>query len=418
VHAVLPSSGGESREGYGLAIDLGTTQISLSLWDLKGSSRLHSRLGPNPQFAYGADVVTRLLAAGESPEIARRLARLPLEAVAEALQDLCVRHGIEIEEIVEVAIVGNTAMLALLTEADPRQLLQPSNWTRALEYRVEQPEAWVRSLGIHPQARVELVSPLAGFVGSDLLSGVLATGLTETPGSLLLDFGTNSEMALWDGHTLWVTSAAGGPAFEGSGIQCGMPAEPGAIYRVGAGCNGSARLHFQVVGGGEAKGFCGSGLVDLIACLRDKGVLTRTGCFESLHKDGYAVLERDPVLRLNKRDVDTFQRAKAAVGAGIGAMLARAGLSAAELSRICVCGVFGQNLDVVNAQRIGLLPHAPRGRVELCGNTALAGCERMLLSAAGSAKSMSFRESAVIINLSQDSGFEALFLEHLYLQPM
>ena len=102
-----------------------------------------------------------------------------------------------------------------------------------MEYRVEQPQTWASVLGIHPQAAVEVVSPLAGFVGSDLLAGVVATRLTEQPGSLLIDFGTNSEMALWDGQTLWVTSAAGGPAFESCGIQCGMPAEPGAIYRFG-----------------------------------------------------------------------------------------------------------------------------------------------------------------------------------------
>lgn len=405
-----------AESGYGLAIDLGTTQISLSLWDLKLGSRLHSRQGPNPQAFYGSDVITRLLAADESAENARRLARLPLEAIAEALQDLCAQDNITAEEIVRVALVGNTAMLALLTEADPQQLLQPGNWTRALEYGVEQPGTWLSALGINPQASLELASPLAGFVGSDLLAGVVATGLTEQPGSLLLDFGTNSEMALWDGRTLWVTSAAGGPAFECCGIECGMPAEPGAIHRFGS--NGSQDLLFQVLGGSEAKGFCGSGLVDLIACLLDRGALTRMGAFTApQHRDGYVILDQDPVIRLTKRDVDTFQRAKAAIGAGIGALLAQARMNATEVRRICVCGVFGQNLDVRNAQRIGLLPHSPRGHIDLCGNTALAGCERLLLSQAERTKLMSLRERAVIINLAQDPDFEALFLECLYLEP-
>ena len=125
-----------------------------------------------------------------------------------------------------------------------------------MEYSIEKPHIWVSLLGIHPQATLEVVSPLAGFVGSDLLAGVLATRLTEQPGSLLIDFGTNSEMALWDGQTLWVTSAAGGPAFESCGMQCGMPAEPGAIHRFGPYASGE--LHFEVLDGGEAKGFCGS----------------------------------------------------------------------------------------------------------------------------------------------------------------
>ena len=96
----------------------------------------------------------------------------------------------------------------------------------------------------NPEAAVEVVSPFAGFVGSDLLAGVLATHLTDRPGGLLIDFGTNSELALWDGATLWVTSAAGGPAFEGCGIQCGMPAEPGAIYRIDLAA-GSHRVAFS-----------------------------------------------------------------------------------------------------------------------------------------------------------------------------
>jgi uncharacterized 2Fe-2S/4Fe-4S cluster protein (DUF4445 family) len=403
---------------YGLAIDVGTTQISLSLWDLKHGHRLQGRVGPNPQSPYGADIMTRLIAAGESPANAQRLALLPLESVAEALSEMCSRVGFQPQEVVQAAIVGNTAMLALLTGADSQQLLQPHNWTRPMEYRVEQPQTWVSALGIHPQATVEVIPPLAGFVGSDLLAGVVATRLTEQPGGLLVDFGTNTEMALWDGQTLWVTSAAGGPAFEGCGMKCGMPAEPGAIYRFG-GPPGSDGLDFQVLGGGEAKGFCGSGLVDLIACLRDSGELTRTGGFASLRpKEGYVVPRTDPVIRLTKADVDTFQRAKAALGAGISTLLARAQLSAAKLSRICVCGAFGRNLNVRNAQRIGLLPDAPPGRVELCGNTALAGCERLLLSPTRTEVLASLRKRTAIVNLSQSFDFEALFLENLYLQSL
>jgi uncharacterized 2Fe-2S/4Fe-4S cluster protein (DUF4445 family) len=407
-----------ANHAYGLAIDLGTTQISLSLWDLTKGRRLRSRVGPNPQAYYGADVVTRLTAAGESPESARRLARLPLDAVAEALHDMCSREGAELQDVVHVAVVGNTAMLALLTESDSRQLLQPQNWTRSLDYRVEQPQSWLSTLEIHPHAKVEVLASVAGFVGSDLSAGVVATRLLDRPGSLLIDFGTNSEMALWDGHRLWVTSAAGGPAFESCGMQCAMPAEPGAIYRFEEAQN-SAGFHFEVLGGGEAKGFCGSGLVDLIACLRDRGDLTRMGGFAgSQREEAEVVLQASPAIRLSKRDVDTFQRAKAAIGAGITALLAQAKLNAAELSRLCVCGLFGRNLGIRNAQRIGLLPEMPPERIELCGNTALAGCERLLLSPCGGAEVLALRERATIINLSQASDFDNLFLENLYLDPM
>ena len=129
-------------------------------------------------------------------------------------------------------------------------------------------------------------------------------------------------------------------------------------------------------------------------------------------------LQTDPAIRLTKRDVDTFQRAKAALGAGISTLLARARMSATDLSRICVCGAFGQNLNVRNAQRIGLLPDTPPERVELCGNTALAGCERLLLSPT-EARSWCHCENGRLSSISaRHSDFDALFLENLYLQPL
>jgi len=262
----------------GVAVDLGTTHISLSLWDLKRGDRLGGRVGPNPQSYYGSDVVTRLIAAGESGENAARMARITLDAIRAALLDMCARYGVSPAAVGRIAIVGNTPMLALLTETDGRTLLQPSSWTRPIECRPDRGQSWGSLLGIHPQATAEVVPPCGGFIGSDLLAGVLATRLTAQRGGLLVDFGTNSEMALWDGDRLWVTSAAGGPAFDGYHVRCGMPAEPGAIYRVDP-SDDAGHFRYAVIGGGEARGICGSGLVDLIACLRSTGKLTATGRF-------------------------------------------------------------------------------------------------------------------------------------------
>jgi uncharacterized 2Fe-2S/4Fe-4S cluster protein (DUF4445 family) len=270
---------------------------------------------------------------------------------------------------------------------------------------------------------VEVVSPLAGFVGSDLLAGVLAAGLTDSPGSLLIDFGTNSEIALWDGNTLWVTSAAGGPAFEDCQTQCGMAAEPGAIYRASR-RQDSSGWNLETIGGesgdGEtAKGFCGSGLVDLIACLRHTGDLTKAGKFtDATCREGFPIEAGSAGLRLSRRDVDMFQRAKAAIGAGVATLLARAGMRIPDLTRVCVCGAFGQHLNPRNAQAIGLLPEIAAERVELLGNAALAGCERLLLSEAAAADLTLIRQRAAIINLSQHSDFDDLFLDNLYLQPL
>jgi uncharacterized 2Fe-2S/4Fe-4S cluster protein (DUF4445 family) len=267
---------------------------------------------------------------------------------------------------------------------------------------------------------LEIVQPLGGFVGSDLLAAIVATGLTESDGAgLLIDFGTNSEIALWDGRRLWVTSAAGGPAFEGWGIKYGMTADAGAVYRVD-GLNGDSLPSIHVMGGGEARGICGSGMVDLIAHLVREGKLSTKGKLtEGLKGSGLVIARGSPDIVLDNRDVDAFQRAKAAIGAGVRVLLKLAGMDGDGLRRICVCGSFGRFLDIGNAQALGLLPIAPPVGVELWGSAALMGCESLLLSTDGRAYLESLkRDKTTLVNLSQVPEFEEYFLESLYLQPL
>jgi len=403
----------------GVAVDLGTTHIRLTLWDLAQGKRLSGRTGANPQALFGSDVMTRLTAACASREDAAQLARLARDAIGAALSDIAAREGCRLAEIGRVAIVGNSAMLALLAQRNYDLLLKPAYWTRAIDCRPEGTASWCSAWGIDPRAAVELLQPLAGFVGSDLLAGVLATRLTGEPGgALLIDFGTNSEIALWDGATLWVTSAAGGPAFEGCGISCGMPAEPGAIYRIEA-QRPAPGFRCEVIGGGRAQGICGSGLVDIIALLRSAGVLNGAGSFSAeVDSRGVAIQEQGGLLLLNGRDIDGFQRAKAAIGAGTRCLMQLSGLHLGQLKRVCVCGAFGRFLHVPNAQSIGLLPEVPAEGVELCGNSALAGCELLLFSRDISGTLAALAGRARTINLAQAPGFEELFVESLYLRPL
>jgi uncharacterized 2Fe-2S/4Fe-4S cluster protein (DUF4445 family) len=306
----------EVSKPCGLAVDLGTTHISLCLYELSSGKWLAGRSGLNPQICYGSDVMTRLVAASDSPERARAMSRQVVEAIGEALLDIAAREGINIERVVRLTLVGNTAMLTLLSGQNYNLLLQPSHWMSPVDCLPDRPDLWSVPLGIHPRAWIEVIPPLAGFVGSDLLAGVVTTHLTENgPGGLFIDFGTNSEIALWDGRVLRVTSAAGGPAFEGSGISCGAPADPGAIYRVSL-RNGV--LDFAVIADSEPLGLCGSGLVDLIAGLVRSGRLTNKGQFAPyVPREGFVLARGRQAIVLTKQDVDVFQRAKAAIGTGI-----------------------------------------------------------------------------------------------------
>lgn len=397
----------------GVAIDLGTTHIRLSLWNLQQGVRLAGEVGPNPQGSYGVDVLTRLMEAVNSPQTATELQALAMQAIGESLQRMAASAGIGRQEVGEVLVVGNTAMLTLLASQNFQWLMQPENWDKAIPCEVDEPfmrQAWQ----LAPHARVRLIAPLGGFIGSDLLAGVLASGLTRRRESaLLIDFGTNSEMALWNGTQLTVTSAAGGPAFEGSGISCGMPGENGAIYRVKPGDKGEYQV--SVLGGGQAKGVCSSGLVDAVALLRQAEHLDKVGRFRQPVDGGWALSEG---IVLKHGDIDVLQRAKAAIGAGVRWLCDQAGLPTSALQSVYVTGAFGKLLHVAHAQQIGLLPRIPAENVHLAANLALAGCEMLLLSGQRDELLDEVIQVAEVHNLADNPIFEELFVENLYLQAM
>jgi uncharacterized 2Fe-2S/4Fe-4S cluster protein (DUF4445 family) len=447
----------------GVAVDLGTTHINLSFYNLSTRQWFAGRRGLNPQGTYGADVIARLVAANESQQAARALRRLVVEAIGSAIMDVATREGIRAHEVVKVALVGNTAMLALLSGRNSHLLLQPAYWMRHIDSLPERPQELCSDWGIHSEATIEVLPPLAGFVGSDLLAGVFAARLVENnPGALFIDFGTNSELALWDGESLWVTSAAGGPAFEGCGIGCGTPAEPGAIYRVRisgpghtgrnsntlyksnksyylsydpAACDPGAQrsgvllsddpgwrsrlpsLELRTIDDESPRGFCGSGIVDLIACLVESGKLTSVGRFSAEVPNGRIVLldgDRQPLL-LTKRDVDIFQRAKAAIFAAARVLLSKASMSPKELRRVYIGGAFGHFLNRESAAAVGLVPDLSDDAIELCGNTALRGCEQLLLSPGSAQIIEGLRGKAKLVNLAQCDEFDDFFLQGLYL---
>lgn len=420
-----------------LAIDLGTTNISLALscaatgGAATGSAatggaatggaatgvpatRLGTLVRPNPQTRWGADVISRLQAACASPSAAAELQRAAVEAIGRAVADVCAGAGRAAPDVTAVAVVGNTVMLALLTGHGYAELLDPANW---MSFVACDPVPWGslrRSWGVAADAGVDVVPSLAGFVGSDLLAGVTRTRLRESAGpALLIDFGTNSELALWDGQRVRVTSAAGGPAFEGVGIECGMPALPGAVSRVRPDPVTGWRL--ETLGGGEPQGICGCGLVDVVALLRRDGRLSANGRLEGV-PGGRVRLPGSP-LSVTARDVDVLMRAKAAIGAGCEVLCRQAGVHVQDLVTVEVAGAMGADLEPRHAVDLGLIPPVDPGRVRVRGNTALTGCEEYLFSERARASVREVRERALVTNLADAEGFEEAFFAHLYLRP-
>ncbi|MCQ8116952.1 ASKHA domain-containing protein [Methylomonas rosea] len=405
-----------SEHFYGVAVDLGTTHIRLSVWNRQSGRRIGTRYSINPQVAHGADVLTRLNAERLDVQDCRRIGQQAREAIMDGIRDILSRDMGEITPVLaalgKVLIVGNTAMLTLICGNSGDSLYQPENWQSPIVCLPTDADAW-RQIWRTPHADIDIAQPLAGFIGSDLLADLLATGITEQSQPMLLaDFGTNTEIAVWDGTNLWASSVPGGPAFEGVGMRNGLTAEAGAICKVSA-------SGLQTIGDAQARGYCASGFIDAIALLLDKKHLKPSGRFaEPPTEQGFLLQADVPKSAIFASDIDIFQRAKASTAAAMAQLLALAGLKVNELDRLWICGSFGQHLDLNSAFRVGLLPTLPSERISLLANASLAGCEQLLLNPAGPNLLNEIVQRARTINLGGVFEYENRFIDNLRLQPM
>jgi uncharacterized 2Fe-2S/4Fe-4S cluster protein (DUF4445 family) len=232
----------------------------------------------------------------------------------------------------------------------------------------------------------------------------------------LADFGTNTEIALWDGQILWATSVPGAPAFEGIGLRNGLMAETGAIYKVK---KQEDSIHYQTIGGEPPRGYCASGFIDAIALLVDNKQLKVSGRFANpLPSTGYRLDSAYARTAIFASDIDVFQRAKASTAAAMAQLFAFSGLEAQDLHRLWLCGSFGEHLDLENSMRLGLLPNIAPDRVRVLANASLAGCEKLLLNPVSEARCIDIVRRARVFNLSNIQEYEERFIDNLRLTPM
>jgi uncharacterized 2Fe-2S/4Fe-4S cluster protein (DUF4445 family) len=432
-----------ARLRAGFALDLGTTTLAGALVDLTSGEQLASGSCPNPQAVHGADVMSRLAYAIKSKDNARALQALVLEAAEGLLKSLCAGARITPGDVLFGVAVGNTAMHHLALGLDVTGLSR-APYCPALR------EGTVVSLsGLPPLYAVPVI---AGFAGSDAVADAIAAGLAglseATPEAggeslLLIDVGTNSEVLLSHGGTLYVSSSPAGPAFEGGEISQGMLAGPGAIDSVRF---DSAALTVTTVGGAPPRGICGSGLVDAAAALLEAGVLDEGGrmqargplawtvhpgrvrsgrdrpggvppdgglvggVFANPDADGMSV-DIAPGVAVTQKDIRALQLAKGAIRAAIEALLAEAGATYDDLREIVLAGTFGTFLSPESAVAIGLLPPVELRRIRPVGNAALAGAKMILLSRKAKQDAERAAASAVHVELALRPDFQEVFLE-------
>ena len=410
----------------GLAVDLGTTKLAAYLLDLTTGATLSARGAMNPQIRYGEDVVARLSHALTSGSGAIELSGAAVGAVNDLVIELCGDADMDPTRILEAVIVGNTAMHHLLLRLPVDQLARAPYVPcvrEALDLKT-------RELGIDIArgAYVHLPPVIAGFVGSDHVAALLATGTrTANAPTLVVDIGTNTEVCLAIGGRLTSASCASGPAFEGGHIRDGMRAAPGAIEHVQI---DGDEVRLQVVENTEPAGICGSGILDVLAELTTHGIVDTGGKLAREHphvrNDGrspeFVLVPEEQrggrqALSVTQTDIRQLQLAKAAISTGIQALLQREGIAASSLSSVVVAGAFGSYIDIRSAIAVGMLPDLPLERFRQVGNAAGAGAKMVLSSLSQREEARNLAREAGYLELATSPGFMKRFVDNTSLKP-
>jgi len=373
----------------GLAIDIGTTTLVVTLLSLDTCRELSTASSLNPQIRFGHDVVRRIQA-GSTPEGLAELSQCVRDGLDELINEACGESKTDVNEIVDVVIGGNTTMLQLAAGIDPEPLGRVP-----FEVGIESGRTYPADqfgLAVNPAARIYIPPVVHAYIGADISAGLLVCqGFFESDQSVLfVDVGTNGEMGLNAGGKCLMTSTAAGPAFEGMGISSGARAQIGALERV---YTHGREITFKTIGNAPVKGICGSGIIDIAAALFKIGVIDTSGRMRRPEEtEGLAPDVASRLHEINEKaafhiggevyftqeDVRQVQLAKSAIRAAIDILVAEAGIKPAAIDRVVIAGGFGYSLRPENLAAIGMLPPDLASKVYFAGNTSRIGCVRLL----------------------------------------
>ncbi|MDD3242515.1 MAG: ASKHA domain-containing protein [Eubacteriales bacterium] len=400
----------------GVAVDIGTTTLAAYLVDLRRGAQLASTSRLNPQKARGDDVITRCDHA--KSQGVDELQKMVTSAVGDMAAQMCGQVQADAKQIYEMTIAGNTVMLHLFAGISPENIAQAPFvpvWTREMLL-----ESAALAIALNPAAKILLLPCVAGYVGADTVAAMLSCGMHEhTETSLLIDIGTNGEIALCTGEKIYACSTAAGPAFEGAHIRCGVGSVTGAINSVKV---QGEKLSYTTIGDGQPCGICGSGLVDLAAVLLAHGALDVTGMMDEEESDGalrpYFTEEGffpapEQQIGIVQKDIRELQLAKGAIAAGVDVLLAAAGIPVGQVDHLYLAGGFGTYMDKDSAAAIGLIPAALLKKTEAVGNAAGTGAKAVLLSAQMEAQARALARQTEYIELSARPEFQNAFMDKM-----
>lgn len=424
---LLPCHFKEDDPLWGVAIDIGTTTVSLWIVDLVTGKVKEQVAEYNGQIARGEDIISRIIFAskdGGENEMRERV----LDTIDDLLIKACKRLNTRPAEIVKATIAGNSTMIHLLLGI-PAASIRLSPFVTAINHI---PPMTAREIGlhIHPEAKVDCLPGVASYVGADITAGVLSSGLdTSDKMTLFIDVGTNGEIVLGNRDLQLTCACSAGPAFEGAGVVNGMRAANGAIEEVWI--DGTTyEPAYRVIGNGKPKGICGSGLISLLSEAFLTGVVDRAGNVnlslptsrvrEGAHGAEYVVAwgaetDSGEDIVLSRVDIDNLLRAKAAIYAGFSVLADQVGIPLETVAKVQVGGSFGKYINVEKAVQIGLLPDLDWSHFEFLGNTAIKGAYLALLDWRKRQQIAEIANRMTYIELSADNTFYEAFTSALFL---
>jgi len=349
---------------FGVGVDIGTTTVAVSLVNLSTRKVVGTKKKINPQKSYGADVISRIMYINENKS--HTLGASIRSTIMTMTDELIVENQIVGNCIEEMVISGNTTMIYILLDIDPKELAVAPFKTVELNFEDYQSSQLFKSKS---NFKVRILPWISAYVGGDIVSGLYATHMMDQTGNILLvDVGTNGEVALKTDNRIITAATAAGPAFEAANIKCGMGAVDGAICELQMDRD---EFVIETIGDQEPIGICGSAIIDAIALLHKTQKIDDTGFM----KQEVMVFDN---IGIYPEDVRQVQLAKAAVSAGIEVLLLEAGLTISDIDILFLAGGFGSHIDINNSAYIGLIPEGILEKVIVCGNASLAGSVRYL----------------------------------------
>ena len=428
---ILDVKPGQSGHLYGLAIDIGTTTVAGYLCNLQNGHLIATQSMMNPQVVYGEDVMSRITYTMAHSDGLEKLHRSIINGLNQLIKNIAEGCSLFPGDILDLTVVGNTAMHHLFLKLDP-QYLGVSPFTPAIHQSIT---IKARDLGlkVHPSANVYLLPIEAGFVGADNV-GVLIAEEPDQRDEMahIIDVGTNGELVLGNRNRLLSSSCATGPAFEGAHIKFGMRATTGAIERVRINPE-ALEVDFKVIGETQwksesksvrARGICGSGIIDAVAELYQNGMIEKSGRLTGERStprlktsdEGleFVIAWKEETsigrnITITQQDIRNIQLGKAALYAGARLMMKRCGIQ--KIDRVILSGSFGSHIDTEKAMRIGMFPECDLNSVIAVGNAAGEGAMIALLNKEKRRKAEEIARKVEYLELTLEEGFQEEFIE-------